>query len=76
LAETTGFTVDAAQFAGRRRLAELSPSEFPILAGRAKELARLSADKAFSLGLDALLTGLAEPQASGSQRDLPPKASR
>jgi AcrR family transcriptional regulator len=61
LAEATGFTVDAAQAAGRGRLAALSVSEFPILAGRAGELAELHADRAFELGLDALLFGLSGP---------------
>lgn len=61
LAEATGFTVDAARPAGRERLASLSPSEFPILAGKADELAALDADAAFKLGLDALLFGLGGP---------------
>ena len=63
LAESTGFTVDAARAEGRRRLAALPASEFPILAGRAGELAALDADSAFALGLRALLGGLAEPGA-------------
>lgn len=61
LAEATGFTVDAASTAGRRRLAALSADEFPILAGRAAELAQLDATGAYNLGLDALLAGLAAP---------------
>jgi TetR/AcrR family transcriptional regulator, tetracycline repressor protein len=61
LAEATGFTVDAARAAGRKRLAALPPSEFPILAGEAGELAKLDADSAFTLGLDALLFGLGGP---------------
>ncbi|HET9073065.1 MAG TPA: TetR/AcrR family transcriptional regulator C-terminal domain-containing protein [Solirubrobacteraceae bacterium] len=61
LAEATGFTVDAAQDMGRRRLAALSPSEFPILAGRARELAELDADSGFMQGLEALLRGLDDP---------------
>jgi AcrR family transcriptional regulator len=63
LAEATGFTVDAAQPAGRRRLAALPPDGFPILAGRVRELAELDADAAYELGLDALLAGLVEPAA-------------
>jgi AcrR family transcriptional regulator len=59
LAEATGFTVDAAGAAGRRRLAELPRDDFPILSGRADELAQLDADSGFTLGLDALLDGLA-----------------
>lgn len=59
LAEATGFTVDAAEAAGRRRLAELGGEDFPILSGRADELAELSAETGFTLGLDALLDGLA-----------------
>lgn len=58
LAEATGFTVDAARPAGRRRLAGLPAREFPVLAGRARELADLDADVAYELGLRALLTGL------------------
>ena len=58
LAEATGFTVDAARAAGRRRLAGLPTGAFPILSGRARELAELDADAAYELGLDALLTGL------------------
>ena len=46
LAEATGFTVDAAHAAGRQRLRALSPGAFPILAGRADELARLDPDAA------------------------------
>jgi TetR/AcrR family transcriptional regulator, tetracycline repressor protein len=61
LPEATGFTVDAATPAGRRRLAALSPAEFPILAGRTEEMAQLSATSAYDLGLDALLAGLAGP---------------
>ena len=61
LAEATGFTVDAAQPAGRERLATLSPDEFPILCGRAVELAALDADSGFRRGLNALLAGLPDP---------------
>ena len=60
LAEATGFTVDATLAAGRRRLRALQVDEFPILAGRAEELATLDADHAYLLGLDAMLRGLAE----------------
>jgi AcrR family transcriptional regulator len=63
LAEATGFTVDAARGAGRRRLAALPRAEFPILGGRAKELAALGPDAAFELGLTAMLAGLADPGA-------------
>ena len=59
LAEATGFTVDAAKPDGRRRLAALPRAEFPILAGRARELAALDADGGYELGLEALLTGFA-----------------
>lgn len=59
LAEATGFTVDAAKPDGRRRLAGLPRAEFPILAGRARELASLDADGGYELGLEALLTGFA-----------------
>ena len=72
LAEATGFTVDAARHAGRRRLAKLRSSEFPILAGRADELAELEADVAYEFGLDALLDGLegpATPTPTGREAD-------
>lgn len=61
LAEATGFTVDAAEPAGRKRLAALSREEFPILAGQAPELAKLDADAGYELGLEALLVGLPDP---------------
>lgn len=64
LAEATGFTVDAAKPDGRRRLAALPRGEFPILAGRARELAALDADSGYELGLEALLTGFADPDAA------------
>ena len=63
LAQATGFTVDAARAGGRERLATLPRDQFPILAGRARELAALDADSAFELGLNALLAGLADPEA-------------
>lgn len=71
LAEATGFTVDATRPGGRRRLASLPGSEFPILAGRAGELATLDTDAAYELGVQALLTGLADPDRlvhSGTRR--------
>ncbi|MGH2834298.1 MAG: TetR/AcrR family transcriptional regulator [Solirubrobacteraceae bacterium] len=61
LAEATGFTVDAARAVGRRRLAALPRSEFPILAGSARQLAALDADGGWELGLQALLAGFAGP---------------
>jgi AcrR family transcriptional regulator len=61
LAEATGFTVDAALPSGRRRLATLSRDEFPILAGSAREMAALDPDTGYELGLNALLTGFADP---------------
>lgn len=61
LAEATGFTVDAAQPSGRRRLGALSPDDFPILRGHAPELAALDPDAGFERGLEALLHGLADP---------------
>jgi AcrR family transcriptional regulator len=73
LAEATGFTVDAARTDGRRRLAALPASDFPILAGRAGELAELGADSAFDLGLRALLSGLADP---GGAEGRPRRGSR
>ena len=63
LAEATGFTVDAAHPAGRRRLGALPRDAFPVLAGRAKDLAELDADAGYELGLGALLVGLADPDA-------------
>jgi len=73
LAEASGFTVDAARPAGRRRLASLPVSEFPILAGRASELVKLDADAAYDLGLEALLRGLVDP-ATVAQRVRQPAA--
>jgi hypothetical protein len=61
LAEITGFTVDAADPEGRRRLAALPRPEFPVLAGQVAELAELYPDGGFELGLGALLAGLADP---------------
>jgi AcrR family transcriptional regulator len=58
LAEATGFTVDAAGPTGRARLRSLPADAFPILAGLAKELAALDADRGFEVGLRALLRGL------------------
>lgn len=63
LAEATGFTVDGASVPGRERLLALPREQFPILAGRAAELADLSADGGFDHGLDALLRGLPDPRA-------------
>lgn len=68
LAEATGFTVDAAKPDGRRRLAALPRGEFPILAGRARELVALDADSSYELGLEALLTGFADPDAAHRTR--------
>lgn len=61
LAEVTGFTVDAAQPAGRERLSALSKEDFPILAGQTRELAELDANSGFEHGLEALLFGLGGP---------------
>lgn len=69
LAEATGFTVDAAGPSGLRRLAALPRREFPLLAGRARELAALDADGAYELGLRALLSGLADPDAPERTED-------
>jgi AcrR family transcriptional regulator len=60
LAETTGFTVDAASVGARDRLLALPADAFPILRGRAAELAMLDADRGFEHGLQALLRGLVE----------------
>ncbi len=62
LAEATGFTVDLAQPSGRERLSALAPDEYPILAGRAQELAALDADSGYERGLRALLDGLPNPR--------------
>lgn len=61
LAEATGFTVDAAKPAGRKRLGALPRDDFPILAGRARELTGLGADAGYELGLRALLAGMPNP---------------
>jgi AcrR family transcriptional regulator len=79
LAEATGFTVDASRPSGRRRLAALSRREFPILAGSARELAAVDADAGYELGLQALLTGFADPDGGqhspGKKRGNNPRAS-
>jgi AcrR family transcriptional regulator len=66
LAEVTGFTVDAADAEGRRRLTRLAKGDFPILAGRVKELSRVDPDGAYELGLEALLAGLGDPSSSSA----------
>jgi AcrR family transcriptional regulator len=76
LAEATGFTVDAAQRAGRKRLAALPREEFPILAGRAQELAELDADAGYELGLRALLAGFPDPDVSGRSARKPASTQR
>lgn len=69
LAEATGFTVDAAQPSGRRRLIALPRADFPILAGSARELSVLDADIGYEFGLGALLAGFADPHgAQGGRR--------
>jgi AcrR family transcriptional regulator len=76
LAEATGFTVDAAQPAGRKRLAALPRDEFPILAGRARELSELGADAGYELGLHALLKGLPDPDTAEKARHKPRRSTR
>jgi AcrR family transcriptional regulator len=76
LAEATGFTVDAAKRAGRQRLAALPREEFPILAGRARELASLDADAGYELGLRALLAGFPDPEACGRSAHTPISTKR
>jgi AcrR family transcriptional regulator len=76
LAEATGFTVDAARPAGRRRLAGLSRAEFPILGGRAQEMKELGPDAAYRLGLDALLAGLPDPSRGARAGRFRPRATR
>jgi len=66
LAEATGFTIDASTPTGLVPLRTLRTGEFPILRGRASELAALAPDDGFELGLQALLDGLRDPT---SQRD-------
>ncbi len=61
LAEVTGFTVDAAGPSGLERLRALRADAFPVLGGRTPELAELDPDRAFRLGLEALLRGLDDP---------------
>lgn len=58
LAEATGFTVDAAGGPGLERLRALSVEEFPVLAGRTAQLINVDADRAFKLGIRALLRGI------------------
>lgn len=75
LGEATGFTVDAARPAGRRRLAALPRAEFPILAGTVQEMSALDPDSAYELGLDALLSGLTGALAH-TRRDGPRSTAR
>lgn len=58
LAEATGFTIDASTPNGLVPLRTLRTDAFPILRGRAAELAALAPDDGFDLGLEALLDGL------------------
>lgn len=58
LAEATGFTVDAAGGRGFERLQTLDPEAFPVLAGQAARLAEVDPDRAFKLGITALLRGI------------------
>jgi hypothetical protein len=58
LAEATGFTVDAAGGLGLERLSVLDADEFPVLAGQVARLVDLDADRAFKLGIRALLRGI------------------
>lgn len=58
LAEATGFTVDAAGAPGLDRLQILDADAFPVLAGQAARLADLDPDRAFKLGIRALLRGI------------------
>ena len=71
LSEATGFTVDAAAPAGRRRLAALPRGEFPILAGSVRRMRALDPDSAYHLGLNALLTGLASALAPAGHDGCP-----
>ena len=75
LSEATGFTVDAAEPAGRRRLAALPRGEFPILAGSVREMRTLDPDSAYEFGLNALLSGLPSALAH-TGRDGPRSAER
>jgi AcrR family transcriptional regulator len=75
LAEATGFTVDAAGRAGRRRLAALPSAQFPILAGKAAELAELDADAGYELGLDALLQGFPDPDGATQRAGRRPRST-
>jgi len=80
LAEATGFTVDAARPPGRRRLGTLPREQFPILAGKAREMAALDADTGYELGLNALLSGFTDPGVAehkpGNRRRKKLRASR
>lgn len=58
LAEATGFTVDAAGGLGLERLRTLDADEFPVLAGQVAQLVDVDPDRAFKLGIRALLRGI------------------
>lgn len=58
LAEVVGFTVDASTTDGEEALAGLDHVDFPVLGGRREELRGVRSDRAFDVGLQALIDGL------------------
>lgn len=67
LAEVAGFTVDATSDDGEGALAGLDPAQFRVLGGRREELRDVGADRAFDVGLRALLDGLEATLAEGAR---------
>lgn len=65
LAEVAGFTIDPVSAAGDDTLGGLDAEAFPILGGRRDELGDVESDRAFDVGLQALLDGLAATVRSG-----------
>lgn len=58
LAEVAGFTVNARTADGMEHLERLDPARFPILGGERAALAGVVDDRAFDVGLRALVDGL------------------
>jgi AcrR family transcriptional regulator len=65
LAEVVGFTVDATSKDGEAALEGLDPTTFRVLGGRREELRGVRPDRAFDIGLRALLDGLEPTLAEG-----------
>lgn len=67
LAEVAGFTVNARTADGLEHLERLDPVRFPILGGERAALAGVVDDRAFDVGLRALVDGLGATFAAGAR---------